>query len=89
MANIKSQKKRSITNLKKNVAKTGEKTALKTAIKNVKVAVESGNLENATAALNHANKLLDKAVISHIKHDNYASRMKSKLAKAVNSIKTA
>ena len=33
MANIKSQKKRAITNLKKGRAQAGQKTALKTAIK--------------------------------------------------------
>ena len=41
MPNIKSQKKRSITNLKRNAAKTAEKSALKTAIKEVLVAVEA------------------------------------------------
>lgn len=86
MANIKSQKKRSITNLKKSRAQAGQKTALKTAIKDVKVAVAANNKEEALVALNNANKMLDKAVASHIKHDNYAARQKSRLAKAVNSI---
>ena len=86
MANIKSQKKRSITNLKKSRAQAGQKTALKTAIKDVKVAVAANNKEEALVALNNANKMLDKAVANHIKHDNYAARQKSRLAKAVNSI---
>ncbi|MCI6271754.1 MAG: 30S ribosomal protein S20 [Erysipelotrichaceae bacterium] len=86
MANIKSQKKRSITNLKKSRAQAGEKSALKTAIKNVKVAVAANDKVAAVAALDKANKMLDKAVSSHIKHDNYAARQKSRLAKAVNSI---
>ncbi len=87
MANIKSQKKRAITNLKKQNAKQGEKTALKTAIKNVLVAVEANDKEAAVKAFDNANKLLDKAVASNIKHGNYAARQKSRLAKAVNSVK--
>lgn len=86
MANIKSQKKRAITNLKRNVAKAGEKTALKTAIKNVLAAVAAKDKETATTALNKANSLLDKAITSHIKHGNYVARQKARLSKAVNSI---
>lgn len=52
MPNIKSQKKRSITNLKRNAAKTAEKSALKTAIKEVLVAVEAKDKEKAVAAYN-------------------------------------
>ncbi len=86
MANIKSQKKRAITNLKKNAVKNSEKSALKTAIKKVLTAVEGKDKEAAVAALNTANSLLDKAVSSHLKHKNYASRQKARLAKAVNSL---
>lgn len=86
MANIKSQKKRAITNLKRNVAKSGEKTALKTSIKEVLTAVTAKDKEAATTALNKANSLLDKAITSHIKHDNYVARQKARLQKAVNSI---
>lgn len=86
MANIKSNKKRAITNLKRANAKLGQKSALKTAIKAVLSAVEANEKENAVAALNHANSLLDKAVASHIKHKNYASRQKARLQKAVNNI---
>lgn len=86
MANIKSQKKRAITNLKRNVAKAGEKTALKTAIKDVLAAVAANDKATATTALNKANSLLDKAITSHIKHGNYVARQKARLSKAVNSI---
>ena len=86
MANIKSQKKRAITNLKRQNAKAGEKTALKTAIKAVKTAVAANDKEAAAAAYNNANKLLDKAVVSGVKKKNYAARQKSRLAKAINNI---
>ncbi len=86
MANIKSQKKRAITNLKTQHEKAGEKTALKTAIKDVLKAVTENDKEKATVALSKANSLLDKSITSHIKHGNYVARQKSRLAKAVNSL---
>lgn len=86
MPNIKSQKKRAITNLKRNAAMSAEKTALKTAIKNVLKAVEANDKAAAGSAFNEANSLLDKAVTSNLKHKNYASRQKARLAKAVNAL---
>ncbi len=86
MANIKSQKKRALTNLKRQNAKAGQKSELKTAIKKVLVAVEAGDKEAAVSAYNVANKCLDKAVVNGIKKKNYAARQKSRLAKAVNSV---
>jgi len=86
MANIKSQKKRALTNLKRQNAKAGQKSALKTAIKATLAAVESKDKEAAVAAYNQANKLLDKAVTSGIRNKNFAARQKSRLSKAVNSI---
>lgn len=87
MPNIKSQKKRAITNLKQNARNRAENSALKTAIKNVLAAVDAKDLEASKAALNIANEKLDKAVVDGIHHKNYASRQKSRLAKLVNSIK--
>ena len=49
MANIKSQKKRALTNLKRQNAKAGQKSELKTAIKKVLLAVEAKDIEAATA----------------------------------------
>ena len=83
MANIKSQKKRALTNAKKNIQNTAERSRLKTAIKKVTVAVEAKDKDAAVKALNECNSLLDKAVTSHIKHKNYAARQKSRLAAAV------
>ena len=83
MANIKSQKKRALTNAKKNLQNTSERSRLKTSIKKVLKAVEANYKETAVKCLNEFNSLLDKAVSSHIKHKNYASRQKSRLASAV------
>ena len=86
MANIKSQKKRALTNLKRQNAKAGQKSELKTAVKKVQAAVAEGNKEAAVEAYNKANKSLDKALVSGIKKKNYVARQKSRLAKLVNSV---
>ncbi len=86
MANIKSQKKRALTNRKRQLANASKRTAVKTVIKNVQKAVAEGNAEAARAAYNKANSVLDKALSDGIKTKNYVARQKSRLAKAVNSI---
>ena len=86
MPQIKSQMKRVRTNNKKTEAVKSSKSQLKTAIKAVLSAAEANDKETAVAALNNANKLLDKSVSSHVHHKNYANRQKSRLAKAVNKI---
>lgn len=86
MANIKSQKKRAITNAKKNLLNNAQRSRLKTAIKKVQKAVTANDLDAAKKAFNEANKLLDKAVSSKIKHKNYAARQKSKLQKSISKI---
>ena len=86
MANIKSQKKRALTNLKRQNALAGEKSALKTAIKAVKTAAAANDKDAAVTAMNQANKLLDKAIVSGFKKKNYVARQKSRLQKAVNTI---
>ena len=86
MANIKSQKKRALTNRKSQLINASKRTAVKTAIKNVLKAVEAKDAEAAAAAYNKANSVLDKALSDGIKTKNYVARQKSRLAKAVNSV---
>ena len=87
MANIKSQKKRDLTNAKANLKNAAEKSQLRTAIKKVHAAAQANDNDAATKAFNEANSLLDKAVSSHLKHKNYVARQKATLAKAVANIK--
>ena len=87
MANIKQQIKRVRTNEKARKANVAFKSSLKTAMKAVFAAVEAKDLEQATAALNLANKKLDKAQSKGIVHKNYVARQKSELATAVNTLK--
>ena len=86
MANIKSQKKRALTNAKKNLQNNSEKSRLKTSVKKVLVAVEAKDKEAAVKAYNECNSLLDKSLVSGIKHKNYVARQKARLAKAVATL---
>ena len=86
MTNIKSQKKRVLTNDKKHMANAAQRSELKTAIKNVIAAVDANDKAAAIAAYNHASSKLDKAISSGIHHKNYASRQKARLAAAINKI---
>ena len=86
MANIKSQKKRALTNAKANLKNTSERSRLKTAIKKVNAAIASADKDAAVKAFNEANALLDKAATSHLKHKNYVARQKARLAKAVSTL---
>ena len=72
MPNIKSQKKRVLTNDKKHMANAAQRSELKTAIKNVIAAVDANDKAAAIAAYNHASSKLDKAISSGIHHKNYA-----------------
>jgi len=86
MPQIQSQKKRVKTNNKRTLAVASQKSALKTSIKKVMAAVDAKDKEAAMAAYNDASSKLDKAVSKGIHHKNYASRQKSRLAKAINTI---
>ena len=87
MPQIKSQMKRVKTNNKAHKLIVSKKSALKSSIKAVLAAVDAQDKEAAIIAYNSCCSKLDKAVAEAIYHKNYASRQKSRLATAVNSIK--
>ncbi len=82
MANIKSQKKRNLTNEKARVANKGVRSELKT---RTKAAVAAAGTDAAPEALKAAIKKLDKAATKGVIHPNAAARRKSRLTKRVNS----
>ncbi|GAB3555183.1 30S ribosomal protein S20 [Arthrobacter tumbae] len=86
MANIKSQKKRILTNEKARQRNNSVKSELKTAIRAVTTAVESTDKDGAVAALAVANRKLDKAVSKGVLHKNNAANRKSGIAKRVNNL---
>ena len=84
MPQIQSKKKRVKTNNKAHKLMVSRKSALKTSIKKVLAAVDAQDKEAAIAA--YSESKLDSAVAKGVHHKNYASRQKSRLAKAINSI---
>ena len=86
MANIKSQIKRTRTNEKARQRNKAVKSELKTYVRKVREAIEAGDRETATAALEKAGRKLDKAVSKGVIHRNQAANRKSKLARQVNKL---
>ncbi|MEH0110834.1 30S ribosomal protein S20 [Tersicoccus sp. MR15.9] len=86
MANIKSQKKRILTNEKARLRNNSYKSELRTAIRAVHTALTAGDKEAATTALKNASKKLDKAVSKGVIHKNNAANRKSSIAKQVSSL---
>ena len=79
MANIKSQKKRNLTNAKRAERNKAARSELKTRIK---TAVRAAGTEDADATLQVAQRRLDQAAAKGIIHKNQAARRKSRLMKA-------
>lgn len=88
MANIKSQKKRIITNEKSRMRNRAVKSELKTATRRVKEAVEAGNGAEAYQAACHACRLMDKAVSKGVIKKNQAANRKSGIMKLANTVVT-
>ena len=80
MANIKSQKKRILTNEKARLRNKAVKSELKTVVRAAREAIASGDKEKATAAVRVASRKLDKAVSKGVIHQNQAANRKSAIA---------
>lgn len=87
MPNIKSAKKRVITNAKKGEANTVIKSSMRTAVKKSEKAIKANDKKLAEENLKVAIKRIDKAQASGIIHKNKAAREKSRLTKQTNAIK--
>ncbi|MEC5198406.1 small subunit ribosomal protein S20 [Arthrobacter sp. PL16] len=86
MANIKSQKKRILTNEKARQRNNSVRSELKTAIRAVNTAVEGADKDAAATALQAASRKLDKAVSKGVLHRNNAANRKSAISKKVNAL---
>jgi small subunit ribosomal protein S20 len=82
VANIKSQKKRNITNQKRYERNRAAKAELKT---RVKVATATVGTDENEAAVRLAIKRVDMAAAKGIIHKNAAARKKSRLMRKVNA----
>ena len=86
MANIKSQKKRVLTNAKAHERNKAVKSEIKTAVKKVDTAVASGDAAAATTAAQHASRLLDRAATKGVIHKNQAANRKSGIMKRASEV---
>ncbi|TGO04361.1 30S ribosomal protein S20 [Serinibacter arcticus] len=86
MANIKSQKKRILTNEKARLRNKAVKSELKTYVRKTREAITAGDKDAAAAALSIASRKLDKAVSKGVLHRNQAANRKSGLAKQVQAL---
>lgn len=86
VANIKSQKKRILTNEKARQRNHAVKAELRTAIRSVNSAVKSSDKGAAGTALAAASRKLDKAVSKGVIHKNNAANRKSAIARKVGSL---
>ena len=86
MANIKSQKKRILTNEKARQRNVAVKSELKTAIRAVEKAVAAGEADAAVAALRTASRKLDTAASKGVIHKNNAANRKSGIAARVKAL---
>ncbi len=86
MANIKSQKKRVLTNAKAHERNKAVKSEIKTAVKKVDAAITEGDADAAAAASQEAARLLDRAATKGVIHKNQAANRKSGIAKRASQV---
>jgi len=82
MANIKSQKKRILTNAKRAARNKAVKSELKTRTKN---ALGAAGTEQGEEAMRLAVKRIDMAAAKGVIHKNQAARRKSRLMRKINA----
>ena len=86
MANIKSQKKRNITNEKANARNKAVKSALRTHVRKFREAAAAGDVEKAQEYAKVANRALDKAASKGVIHANQAANRKSAISARVAAL---
>ena len=89
MANIKSQIKRIKQNEKAHQRNKAVKSELRTYVRKFREAAETGNVEEATVAMQTASRKLDKAVSKGVIHKNQAANRKSAIAKRLAELASA
>ena len=87
MPNIKSAKKRVLTNKRKEEENILVESRMKNSIKKLEKSVKEGNAKESKELLDATLKNIDKAQNVNIVKKNKASRLKSRLTKSVNNIK--
>ncbi len=83
MPNIKSQKKRVLTNAKDTQRNKAVKSNLKTVLKKAEAAIATG-AEDKNVVVSTAESAIDKALVKGVLSKNAANRKKSHIAKKAN-----
>lgn len=86
MANIKSAKKRILTNNKKYLINKDLKSSMNTYIKKVEKNIQENNAEESKKNYNIAVKKIDKVCAKGIIKKNTAARKKSNLSKKISQL---
>jgi small subunit ribosomal protein S20 len=86
MANLLQAKKRIRANARRAEVNKSRKSRIRTFVKNVELALESGNAEEAKLALKAAQPELMRGVTKGVLHKKTASRKVSRLAKRVKAL---
>lgn len=89
MANTKSAEKRIRQNEARRVRNRSKRTRMRTAIKNLRAAIEAGEVDQVKELLPTTLQLIDKTAQKGVIHDNAAARYKSRLTKAANACAAA
>ena len=86
MPNIKSAKKRVLTNKRQNEENVLVNSRMKNSIKKLEKEIKTGNKEESKKELNITLKNIDKALNAGLIKKNNAARKKSRLTKSVNTM---
>ncbi len=87
MAHSLSAKKRIRQNAKRRVINRARKSMVKTQMKHFEAALKDGDADKAQEQFRLAAKKLDKVASTSTMHKNTAARIKSRLARRLNSLK--
>ena len=89
MANIKSQKKRIITNEQARIANKSKKSRIATEVRKFREQIANKDFATAEKTLSEVFSLIDRARLDHVYQINTASRKKASLARELSSAKSA
>ena len=89
MPQIKSQKKRVITNEKANERNVAKRTRVRNSVKKFRAAIAAGDVELAKKLLPETVSLIDRAKSDGVYKDNTASSKISRLSKELYNLESA
>ena len=87
MPNSAGAKKRLRQNKVRRLRNRATKSNVRGLVKQVRTAIESGDVEASNKAFQVATKGLDQAAAKNVIHANLAARTKSRLSKAIKALK--